>query len=133
MLKGFKEFISRGNAMEMAVGIIIGAAFSSVVTAIVEKFINPLIAGLVGKPDFDNVFEFTLGQAVVQPGAIITALVNFLLVAAAVYFIIVVPMNKLAALTNNDDEEEEEEVAPEVELLTEIRDMLKTNPTALNQ
>lgn len=129
MLKGFKDFISRGNAMEMAVGIIIGAAFSSIVTALVEKFINPLIAGLVGKPNFDNVLAFQLGDATVMPGAIITALVNFLLVAIAVYFFIVVPMNKLAEVKKSG-ETEEVAVEPEIELLTEIRDILQKNPTA---
>lgn len=130
MLQGFKEFIARGNAVEMAVGIVIGAAFGGVVNAIVEKFINPLIGGLVGKPNFDSVLEFHLGKAVVQPGAILTALVNFLLIALAVYFLIVVPMNKLAELTkrkNDSDgaEEETPEADPQLELLADIRDLLK--------
>lgn len=128
MLQGFKEFISRGNAIEMAVGIVIGAAFTSVVTAVVESFINPLIGGLFGKPNFDAVGQFTLGvgdnAAVVQPGAILTALVNFLLVALAVYFIIVVPMNKLASLRHKEEEPAPEETPADVALLTEIRDLL---------
>ncbi|MDU3550376.1 MAG: MscL family protein, partial [Actinomyces sp.] len=70
MLKGFKEFISRGNAVDLAVGMVIGAAFTAVVTALVEKFLNPLIGGLVGKPNFDSFLEFTVGSATVQPGAI---------------------------------------------------------------
>ena len=83
MLKGFKDFISRGNAIDLAVGMVIGAAFTAIVTALVEKFINPLLGGLIGKPNFDNFLEFTIGTATVQPGAILTAIVNFLLVAFA--------------------------------------------------
>ncbi|WP_022867479.1 large conductance mechanosensitive channel protein MscL [Schaalia vaccimaxillae] len=127
MIQGFKDFISRGNAIDLAVGMVIGAAFTAVVTALVEQVINPLIGGLVGKPNFDNFLEFSLGDAVVQPGAVITALVNFLLVAAALYLFIVVPMNKLAE--RKAAEETTEEDAPalsdEAQLLVEIRDALK--------
>lgn len=133
-IAGFKEFISRGNAIDLAVGVVIGAAFGAVVTAIVDKFINPLIAGLVGKPNFDNVLEFHLGNATVQPGAIITALVNFLLVALAIYACIIVPMNKLMRVRNakakTDEEEEAPEADPQVELLTEIRDLLQSEKSA---
>lgn len=131
MIQGFKEFISRGNAIEIAVGMVIGAAFTAVVTAVVEKVINPLIGGLFGKPNFDNVMAFTLGSgenaALVQPGAIITALVNFLLVAIAVYFFIVVPMNKLAERRAKGNAEEPEVPAEDIALLTEIRDLLIAN------
>ncbi len=129
-IAGFKEFISRGNAIDLAVGVVIGAAFGAVVSAIVDKFINPLIAGLIGKPNFDKVLEFHLGSATVQPGAIITALVNFLLVALAIYCCIIVPMNKVIkareAKKKTEEEDEKPEVDPQVELLTEIRDLLKT-------
>lgn len=129
-IAGFKDFISRGNAIDLAVGVVIGAAFGAVVSAIVNKFINPLIAGLIGKPNFDKVLEFHLGSATVQPGAIITALVNFLLVALAIYCCIIVPMNKVIkareAKKKTEEEDEEPEVDPQVELLTEIRDLLKT-------
>ncbi|MDN5557844.1 MAG: large conductance mechanosensitive channel protein MscL [Ruaniaceae bacterium] len=124
MLQGFKDFIARGNAIEMAVGIVIGAAFGGVVNAAVDSFINPLIGGLFGQPNFDNVLSFTVGDAVVMPGAILTALVNFLLVALAVYFLIVVPMNKLAELRVSDKEEVVEEIEANTQLLTEIRDLL---------
>ena len=94
MLKGFKEFISRGNAIDLAVGMVIGAAFTAVVTALVKQVINPLIGGLFGEQNFDDVFQFTVGTATVQPGAVITALVNFLLVTFALYFFIVLPMRR---------------------------------------
>ena len=118
MIQGFKDFISKGNAIDLAVGMVIGAAFTAVVTALVEKVINPLIGGLFGHPNFDSVGQFNIGDALVQPGAILTALVNFLLVALALYFFIVVPMNKMKKT-------EEEEAGPsEIDLLTEIRDSL---------
>lgn len=123
MIQGFKDFITRGNAIDLAVGVIIGGAFSAVVTALVDKFINPLIGGIFGQPNFDNVLEFHIGQAAVQPGAILTALVNFLLVAVALYFFIVLPMNKVASL-HKPAEEEPAAVSDEAQLLTEIRDLL---------
>lgn len=123
MIQGFKDFITRGNAIDLAVGVIIGGAFSSVVTALVDKFINPLIGAIFGKPNFDKVLEFHIGQAAIQPGAILTALVNFLLVAIALYFFIVLPMNKLASL-RSPAEEEPVAVSDETQLLTEIRDLL---------
>lgn len=133
-IAGFKEFISRGNAIDLAVGVVIGAAFGAVVSAIVDKFINPLIAGLIGKPNFDKVLEFHLGSATVQPGAIITALVNFLLVALAIYCCIIVPMNKVIkareAKKKTEEEDEKPEADPQVELLTQIRDLLQAEKSA---
>ncbi len=125
MLKGFKEFISRGNAIDLAVGMVIGAAFTTVVTALVKQVINPLIGGLFGEQNFDDVFKFTIGTATVQPGAVITALVNFLLVAFALYFFIVLPMNALAARRKKEEAAETPEVSEDVQLLSEIRDLLK--------
>ncbi|WP_449489989.1 large conductance mechanosensitive channel protein MscL [Actinomyces sp. Marseille-QA0893] len=125
MLKGFKEFISRGNAIDLAVGMVIGTAFTAVVTALVKQVINPLIGGLFGEQNFDDVFQFTIGTATVQPGAVITALVNFLLVAFALYFFIVLPMNALAARRKKEEAVETPEVSEDVQLLSEIRDLLK--------
>ena len=125
MLKGFKEFISRGNAIDLAVGMVIGAAFTAVVTALVKQVINPLIGGLFGEQNFDDVFQFTIGTATVQPGAVITALVNFLLVAFALYFFIILPMNALAARRKKEEAVETPEVSEDVQLLSEIRDLLK--------
>jgi len=125
MLKGFKEFISRGNAIDLAVGMVIGTAFTAVVTALVKQVINPLIGSLFGEQNFDDVFQFTIGTATVQPGAVITALVNFLLVAFALYFFIVLPMNALAARRKKEEAVETPEVSEDVQLLSEIRDLLK--------
>ena len=128
MLKGFKEFISRGNVVELAVGVIIGAAFKNIVDALVDGIINPLIAAVIGKPDFSDAFILTLNGSDVKFGLLITAIINFILMAFAIYFCIVVPMNALNARRKKADDEAAEaaeaEVSDEVKLLTEIRDAL---------
>jgi large conductance mechanosensitive channel len=98
MLSGFKQFILRGNVVDLAVGVVIGAAFGSVVTAFTTDLLTPFIAALVGKPDFSAV-NFTVGTAVFKLGDFLNALVAFLLVAAAVYFFVVTPINALIART----------------------------------
>lgn len=131
MFKGFKEFISRGNAVDLAVGVVIGAAFSTVITAIVEQVLNPLIAGLFGEPNLDRVWVITLQPAhgdlpatEMLLGAVLTALINFVLVAAAIYFLVVLPLNKLAERRARGKEPEPEASAEDVTLLREIRDLL---------
>ena len=124
MLKGFKEFISRGNVVELAVGVIIGAAFKNI-DALVDGIINPLIAAVIGKPDFSDAFILTLNGSDVKFGLLITAIINFILMAFAIYFCIVVPVNALNARRQKAaDEAPEPEVSDEVKLLTEIRDAL---------
>jgi len=130
MIQGFKEFISRGNVVELAVGVIIGAAFKNIVDALVDGIINPLIAAVIGKPDFSDAFILTLNGTDVKFGVLITAVINFLLMAFAVYLCIVVPMNKLAALRNAKEKAEKDaapKISDEVQLLTEIRDALKSS------
>lgn len=124
MLAGFKEFISRGNAVDLAVGVVIGAAFGAVVTAIVDGLLMPLIAALFGAPNFDKVWTLTLNGTNIQPFVVVTALVNFLLVAAAIYFFVVLPLDKLAAKRAKEEEPAPEEKSEESLLLTEIRDIL---------
>ena len=127
MIQGFKEFISKGNALDLAVAVIIGAAFTPIVTAITDVIMD-IIGAVIGQPNFDSVLQFTInGSDPIQPGTIITAVVNFLLVATAVYFAIVVPMNKIKATTAKKEEAVEEAPATpstEEQLLTEIRDLL---------
>ena len=124
MLKGFKEFISRGNVVELAVGVIIGAAFKNIVDALVDGIINPLIAAVIGKPDFSDAFILTLNGTDVKFGLLITAIINFLLMALAIYFCIVMPMNALNNRRKKAEDEAPEEASDEVKLLTEIRDAL---------
>jgi large conductance mechanosensitive channel len=92
MLKGFKQFIMRGNVIDLAVAVVIGAAFGAVVTSFVTNILTPLIAAIVGKPDF-SAFNLTINGAVISYGTFLNALIAFLLVAAAVYFFMVAPMN----------------------------------------
>lgn len=123
MLSGFKDFITRGNVIDLAVGLIIGGAFTTVVNALVESVLMPAIAMVVGSPSFDSWLAF--GD--IKVGVFITAVVNFLIVAAALYFCIVMPINKLnerrAAKLGTEDLADEAE-DPQLVLLKEIRDAI---------
>lgn len=96
MLKGFKDFILRGNVVDLAVAVVIGGAFGAIVTALVKDLITPLIAAFVGKPDF-SALTFTLNSSKFLYGDFLNAVVAFLLVAAAIYLFIVAPMNAINA------------------------------------
>jgi large conductance mechanosensitive channel len=96
MLKGFRQFLLRGNVIDLAVAVVIGGAFGAVVTALVKDLITPLIAAIVGKPDFSAI-TFAINGSQFPIGDFINALVSFLLIATAVYFFIVVPMNAFIA------------------------------------
>ena len=96
MLSGLKQFILRGNVIDMAVGVVIGAAFGGVVTALTKDLLTPFIAAIVGKPDFSAV-SFTVHGTVFPVGDFINAAISFLLIAAAVYFFVVTPVNALVA------------------------------------
>jgi len=127
MIKGFRDFLAQGNVMDLAVAVIIGAAFTQVVTALTDSVLMPLISALVGSPNFDDFAKITLNGNEIAFGVLLTALVNFLLVAGAVYFFIVTPMNKLIALRKRE-EEDEEETPEDIALLREIRDALANRP-----
>lgn len=94
MIKGFRDFILRGNVMDLAVAVIIGAAFTAIVTALTVNIINPLLGAIVGKPNFDYLI-FHLHGGEIKYGAFITALINFILIAAVVYFCLVIPTQYL--------------------------------------
>ena len=93
-MKGFKQFLLRGNVVDLAVGVVIGAAFGAVVTAFVKDLLTPFIAALVGKPDF-SAYSFEIHGSKFLYGDFVNAALSFLLVASAVYFFMVLPMNKL--------------------------------------
>jgi large conductance mechanosensitive channel len=95
-MKGFREFLMRGSVVDLAVGVVIGGAFGAVVTALVKSFIEPLIALIAGKPDFNGV-GFDIAGTKFPVGQMITALVMFVLTAAAIYFFVVLPMNAVMA------------------------------------
>ena len=96
MLKGFRDFILRGNVMDLAVAVIIGAAFTAIVNSLVADVLNPLIAAVIGKPDFSAVVVH-VGNGVVKIGNFFNAVISFLIIAAVVYFCIVLPVNALLA------------------------------------
>ena len=103
MLKGFREFIMRGNVVDLAVAVVIGAAFGAVVKAFVDNIITPIIAAIFGQPDFSGLL-FTVNGSVFRYGLFINALISFLLVAAAVYYVVVVPMNKMAEVRSRGED-----------------------------
>lgn len=95
-MKGFKQFMLRGNVVDLAVAVVMGAAFGTVVTALVKDLITPIIAAFVGKPDFSNIF-FDVNHSRFLIGDFVNAIVSFLLIGAAVYFFVVLPVNTLMA------------------------------------
>jgi large conductance mechanosensitive channel len=125
MLKGFRDFILRGNVIDLAVAVIVGAAFTAIVNAIAKGFITPLIALIFGQPDAS-----ALNSGTFLWGDIITAIINFLIVAAVVYFLIVVPMNRIMARFKQEEKPAVAEPSNEEKLLAEIRDELRAQREA---
>ena len=101
MLKGFRQFLLRGNVVDLAVGVVIGAAFGAVVAAFVKDLLTPLIAAIAGKPDF-SAFSFVMNGAKFAYGDFLNALISFLLISAAVYFCVVIPVNKLVSRSRRE-------------------------------
>jgi large conductance mechanosensitive channel len=124
MIKGFRDFLMRGNVVDLAVAVVIGAAFGAIVKGLSDGIINPLIAAIFGKPDLNSVGTFTINKADFSIGLVLTPIVNFVIVAAAIYFIVVVPVNNLRSRFIKEDEAAE---AEEITLLREIRDGLARN------
>lgn len=102
MLKGFKQFLLRGNVVDMAVGIVVGAAFGAVVAGFVKDLMTPFIAAIVKQPDF-SALTFTINGSKFLYGEFVNAAVSFLIIAAAVYFFVVLPMNALIARTKKEE------------------------------
>ena len=125
MIKEFKEFISKGNVMDMAVGIIIGGAFTAIVTALVDSILMPIIGAICGGKSVADM-SIMVGNAAIGYGAFIQAVIDFLLVAL-VLFMILKAFNKAKSMVVKEEEApgEPEPVPADVELLTEIRDLLK--------
>ncbi len=119
MFQGFKTFISRGNVIELAVGIIIGAAFSGIVDSLTKDIITPIITMLGGQPDFSAIKPYGIGI-----GNFLNAVINFLIKAAALYYIIVLPFGRFANRLVAAPAPTPQEI-----LLTEIRDLLRTKPS----
>ena len=134
MLKGFKDFIMRGNVVDLAVGIVIGAAFTTVVTAFTKGFLEPLIKLASGGRGV-NAGTASVRGVVFDYTSFINAIITFLLTAAALYFLVVYPLNRLAERRKRGEEPPPEAPSEEVKLLTEIRDALvrgQVQPGAVN-
>ncbi len=129
MLKGFKDFILRGNVIDLAVGVVIGAAFTSIVSAFTDNLLQPLINSIGGAEVEGLGFRILSDNPAtyLDFAAVITAVINFLLVAAVVYFVVVMPMNKFNEMREARIETAAEPEVTEADLLTEIRDLLKEN------
>jgi large conductance mechanosensitive channel len=124
MLKGFRDFILRGNVIDLAVAVVIGAAFTALVNAFVAGLIDPVIRAILGGSEDKPGGTFSLNGQVVDIGLIINASITFLLTAAVVYFIFVAPMNRFKAMRARQLGEQEEAVPDDIALLKEIRDLL---------
>ena len=127
MLKGFRDFIMRGNVVDLAIAVVIGAAFGAVVKAFVNDIITPIVAAIAGKPDFSALY-FTIHKSKFLYGDLIQNILSFVIIAAAIYFVVVVPLNMMAERRARkveagvpDDEPRPEDIV----LLEQIRDLLK--------
>ena len=125
-MAGFKDFVLRGNVVDLAVGVIIGAAFGGIVDSVTKDIITPIIGMMGGQPDFAAYKIGTIGV-----GSLVNAIISFVIKALVVYFVIVKPYGAMMARNNPPAAPGEPVVSPEVKLLTEIRDSLKGNPRAV--
>lgn len=129
MFKGFKEFILRGNVIDLAVAVVIGAAFTAVVNSIVSNVFNPLIGAFAKTSDLNNALVLSIGDAHIKFGAVLGAIIQFLIIAVVVYFVFVYPINlakNRAQKLRNQGVVEPDAPITELDLLTEIRDLLQT-------
>ncbi|GAC1371316.1 MAG: large conductance mechanosensitive channel protein MscL [Candidatus Saccharimonadales bacterium] len=125
MLKDFKAFLLRGNVVDLAVAVVIGAAFGAIVTSLVKDIITPLIAAIGGNPDFSNL-SVIVNHSKIMYGNFINALLSFLILAAVIFFFVVKPLNTLMArFASGKEEDSKPAKAPELLVLEEIRDSLK--------
>lgn len=131
VIKEFKEFISRGNVVDLAVAVVLGAAFTAIVTAIVEGLITPLV-GMIFSTDFREM-TFTLNDSVFTYGLVINAIIYFLAVSAVVFFLVVKPLNALQHRRRRGEVPEPAALSDEAALLTEIRDLLRTQAGTARQ
>jgi large conductance mechanosensitive channel len=114
MLKDFRKFILRGNVVDLAVAVVIGAAFTGIVTSLVKDVITPLVAAIFGKPDFSNLY-FTLNKSQIMYGDFLNAVIAFLLIASVVFFLVIQPINKFIAYSqrNKSTEDATEKKCPQ--------------------
>lgn len=141
MIQGFKEFIMRGNVIDLAVAVVIGAAFTTVVTAIVENVFNPIIGALFNAKSLAKAFPIGIpttsgGTATIYFGAVVAALINFLLIALVVYFVFVLPINHMRKLAEarrkSGAPTDDDTPVTEIDMLTDIRDLLAEDRASRN-
>ena len=130
MLKGFKNFLLRGNVVDLAVAVVVGAAFGAVVASFVADLLTPLIAALVGKPDFSSL-TFTVNHSTFRYGHFVNAVVAFLIIALVVYLAVALPLGKLAERQRRAQPAAPAVKPEEVQLLAQIRDLLERPRTPL--
>jgi len=123
VFKGFKDFILRGNVVDLAIAVVLGTAFTALIKAFVQDILTPIIAAIVGKPNFEDL-TFTVHNSQFYYGDLINALITFVSVAAALYFFVIVPLNSLAERRKRGQAPADDEVPQDIALLTEIRDLL---------
>jgi len=124
MVEDFKKFLLRGNVVDLAVAVVIGAAFTAIVKSLVSDFITPLISAIGGKPDFSGLY-FTIHNSRFMYGDFINSLISFAIVAVVVFFFVVQPVNQLMKLANRNQKKADPVVDPQLAVLQEIRDELK--------
>ncbi|WP_211233089.1 large conductance mechanosensitive channel protein MscL [Solirubrobacter soli] len=127
MIKEFREFILRGNVVDLAVAVVIGAAFGALIKSIVDNIFTPLIAAIIGKPSFGDL-TFTIHHGVFRYGLVINDLITFLSIAAVIFFAVVKPLNMLAERRKHGEVPEPEAQPEDIILLTDIRDLLAKRP-----
>lgn len=124
LLREFRDFVLRGNVLELAIAFVMGVAFTAVVDSAVADLLTPLISAIVGQPSFADI-DLDIGDATLEIGNFLEAIISFLAVAAVVYFAVVKPVNLLPARRARGEEAAEVPVPEEIQLLREIRDLLR--------
>lgn len=124
MVKGFKDFLLRGNVVDLAVAVVIGTAFATVVKAFTDGIIGGILGAIGGSPNFAGA-GFTVNDSLINIGLVVNALIYFVIVAATVYFFVVVPVNKLMERRKRGEEPEVQAPSEDIVLLQEIRDLLR--------
>jgi large conductance mechanosensitive channel len=123
MLQDFRDFVTRGNVLDLAVAVVIGVAFNAVVNSLVNDVLMQIIAAIVGKPNFDSL-TFTIGEGIIYYGRFLTALINFLIIAATL-FVVIKAFEEMQKRRKGAGEDVAEDKSDEVVLLSEIRDLLR--------
>jgi len=124
ILREFRDFVLRGNVLDLAIAVVIGAAFTTVVNSLVGNILTPFIAAIAGQPSFGNI-DLDIGDATLEIGLFLEAVVNFLIVAAVIFFFIIKPVNVLMERRRRGEAAADVPTPEDIALLREIRDLLK--------